>query len=160
MRVEEDAYFGGTLQAKTLVPSDGCITNAAVVANAGIAASKVDHRYMPVYHQNGNAANATVPIHVVRGATGTIKSFSAGSVGLCTNNAAITVDLKKAGNTILTGVITLNSASTVRVMQDGTISNSSLVDGDWLDVVVTADAGAGAVGTGLLVALELDEDAN
>ena len=159
-RIEEDAYFGGTLQAKTLVPSDGCITNAAVVAAAGIAASKLQHRHRPFYSQTGNAAAATVAIHVVRGATGVLNAFAAGSVAKAAGNAAVTVDLKKAGSSILTGVITLDSGNTNRVMEAGTLSNSAVAGGDFLEVVVTADAGTGTLPPGLHVALELDEAAD
>jgi hypothetical protein len=39
------------------------------------------------------------------------------------------------------------------------IASAALVAGDWLEVVVTVNAGTGALGTGLFWELEIDEDA-
>ena len=159
MRVEEASYFGDTLQAKTLIPSAGCVGNSHIPAAAGIAASKLEHKHRKSYEQSGTVAAATVPLHVVQGATGLIVSFKAGTIAPCTGNAVITVDLKKAGVSILTAVITLDNANTARVLESGTLSSTALVAGDFLEVVVAVNAGTGALGTGLCVQIELNEDA-
>ena len=55
----------------------------------------------------------------------------------------ITFDLKKNGSSILTGVITYNSAGT-REVKDGTLSSATLVDGDVLSVAMTVNVATGA----------------
>lgn len=156
-RLEGDTYVDGTLQAKTFVPSAACVRDAHLAADAELSASKMQHRHNKVLTQTGTAATETKPIHVVLGATATIKSIKAGSIAACSGAATITIDLKKNGSSILTGVITLDNANTARVMEAGTLSSSSLVVGDFLELVITATAGGGTLGTGLIVQLELDE---
>lgn len=159
MRVDEDAYFAGTLRAQTLVIPSGTIVNASVNAAAAIASSKLEHQHVKTYGQSGTAAAATVPIHVVQGTAGTILSLKAATIAACTGDATVTVDLKKAGSSILTGVITLDSANTARVAEAGTVSSATLAAGDFLELVIAVNAGTGSLGTGLCVQLVLDEDA-
>ena len=47
-----DTHVAGTLSAQAFTPPDGSITNAAIVANANIAATKVTHRFPLVYQIN------------------------------------------------------------------------------------------------------------
>ncbi len=157
MRCDEAAYFGDTLQAKTLIPSAGCVLDTHVGAAAAIAASKLLHRHNKGYGQSGTAVAATVPLHVVQGATGTLVGFKAGCIGLCTGDATITVDLKNNGVSILTAAVELDAADTARVLVAGVFSATAVVAGDFLEAVVTVNAGTGALGTGLCVQLELDE---
>jgi hypothetical protein len=158
-RLEGDTYVNGSLQAKTLVPSAGCVSNQHVAAGAGIDASKLRHKHRKSRGQNGAASAETVGAHVVVGANATVVAFKVGSIGVCTGNATITVDLKKAGASILTAAVTLNSSNTARVAVAAVIASAALVAGDFLEVVVTVNAGTGALGTGLFWELEIDEDA-
>jgi hypothetical protein len=74
-----------------------------VAAGAAIAATKLEHQYILTYAQGSatTAAAATQVIHTVYGATGDIIDFKAGSVVACTGDAAITVDLKVNGTSVL-----------------------------------------------------------
>jgi hypothetical protein len=92
------------------------------------------------------------------GATATVIKFLAGCIVIPIGAATVTVDLRKNGSTILTGVITLNSSSISRIAQAATILTTSAVVGDWFDVVVTATASTGTLPTGVFWQLEIDED--
>jgi hypothetical protein len=100
------------------------------------------------------------PDFFVHGASATINSFKAGSVTACVGAATITVDLKKNGTSVLSAPITLNSSSTAYVVQSGTVTTTSLVAGDVLEVVVTATAGGGTLGNGVFAVAQVDELAN
>jgi hypothetical protein len=141
----------------------GYITNTAVAAAAGIAASKLQHQHQPVVSsadQNTTIASSRQVIHCCRGATATITSFNACLTVLANAGAAtVTVDLLKNGTTILTAPISISSADAIRSLEAGTLSSSSLVAGDILEVDVVATAGGGTLGKGLLAVLNVREDA-
>jgi hypothetical protein len=160
MQVTEDAVFLGTVTMRSVVLPDGCITNAKVVAGAGIVAEKLEHQHRKTFAQpNTTAAAETRAVHLVYGATGNIVAFEAGSIAACTGNATITVDLKKNGTSILTAPVTLDSANTARVAEAASVATPELADGDLLEVVVAVNAGTGALGTGVFAELVVHEDA-
>jgi hypothetical protein len=145
--------FVGTLR----LPS-ACVSDATVAGDAAIAVAKLLHQRVKTYSQpNTTATTETRCIHIVRGTSGTIKGFTAGTIVACSGAATITVDLKKNGSSVLASVITLDSANSARVVEDGSISSASVAVGDWLEVVITAPAGGGTLGTGLGVQLVIDE---
>jgi hypothetical protein len=154
-----DLYVAGNITGKTMTVPDGSVTNAAVAATAGIAASKLRHTFRQRYAQpNTTATTETRVIHLVVGATGTINGFSAGSIVANIGAATVTVDLRKNGATVLTGVITLNNANTAYVPAAGVIASPNVVAGDVLSVVITATAGGGTLATGAYCEVNLDED--
>jgi hypothetical protein len=134
------------------------IPAASIAPYAGIRGEDVQHVVRKYLGQTGTAATVTIPIHVVKGATAILKALKAGSIVANVGAATVTIDLKKNGASILTAVITLNSANTARICVDGTFSSTALVAGDFLELVVTATAGGGTLATGLLVDLLLYED--
>lgn len=158
-RIEGDVYVNGTLTGKTLAPSAGCVVDASVSASADIAATKVNHQHRAVFAQaNSSAASETRVIYVCYGASGTVVAFSAGSIAAAVGAATVTVDLKKNGTSILTGVITLDNANTARVVEAGTLTGSnSVVAGDVLEVVTVATAGGGTLPTGVFAAATINE---
>jgi len=160
-RIESDVHVNGHLTSKTASLPAGTITNAMVNGSAAIAASKLKHQYSKTYSQEGDTASAADErnVHVVYGATGTVLAFEAGSVTLCTSDAAITVDLHKNGVSILTAAIVLDSGNTAYTPEAGTIDTAALTDGAVLSVVVTVAAGGGALGKGVFASLVLTEDA-
>jgi len=160
-RLEGDLYVNGNLSSKTATPAASSITNASIIAAAGIDATKVDHQHRLVFHQPNTTATAeTRVIYHCYGATGSVIAIYAGSIAIAVGAATVTVDLKKNGSSILTGVITLNSSNTARVAVAGTLTGStSLVAGDVLEVVTTATAGGGTIPTGLFVAITVNEKA-
>jgi hypothetical protein len=161
-RITTDLYVDGNLQGKTLTPSAGCVSNNHVSASAAIAATKLEHQYIISFAQaNTTAAAETRVVHVARGTTGDILDVRAGSIGVCTGNATITVDVKKNGTSVLTNAITLDSGNAARVPEAGTLDGAQdeLEADDVLEVVIAVNAGTGALGTGVFAAITLREDA-
>lgn len=161
-RVEGNLTVTGRLIPTHFSPPSQCIDDDAVAADAAIAADKLQHKHQITYAQPNTTATAeTRVVHTVRGATGEVRSFRAGSIAPCVGAATITVDLRKNGSTILTAVITLDSANTARELKAGTLTaGAALVADDVLEIVTTATAGGGTIGTGLFIELTIDEDAN
>lgn len=141
-----DALLEGYLQAAQFKLNEG---------GTKVRAQDCNQHFNKDYAQNGAIANATIAIHVVRGSSGTIKSFEAGSITAETGANSATVDLKKNGTTCLSSVITLDSSNTAYVPEAGTLSVTSVSDGDVLTVVVT-DSSSDL--TGLFASLSIDED--
>ena len=111
--------------------------NAAVQAAAGINASKLEHQYQPVVSQalGVDAASEARVIHVVKGATADVVAFRAGAVTPAGATTTVTVDLKKNGTTILSGVITLdNSQAAYELESAAGFTSTDLVTGDVLTV--------------------------
>lgn len=158
-RINGNMYVDGALGAKSLSVPAGSIVDASVNAAAAIAATKCKQRRHKNYAQPNTTATAeTRVIHTVYGATGTVQSFKAGSIGANVGAATITVDLKKNGTTILSAAISLTSSTSALAEVAGTISSAGLVEGDVLTVVTTATAGGGTLGTGLFAEIVVDED--
>ncbi len=159
-RIVGDLQVTGNLSSGSMTIADSAVTNAKVAAAAGIEASKLQHQYIQKYSQPNTTATAvTQAVHVATGA-GVVESFAAGSIAACTGDATITVDLKKNGTTMLTAVITLDSANTAYVAEAGAISGGgTYAAGDVLTIVVTVNAGTGALATGLFAAACLREAA-
>lgn len=158
-RIESDVFVAGAFRSTSLSIPAGTVTNSGIAADADVATTKLQHRTISTYAQSGNATAVTIPIHRVYGTTGTIIAIHAGSIGVATSDAAVTVDLKKNGTTCLSGVITLDSGNTARIGEAGTLTVTSLAAGDLLELVVTAAAGGGALPTGLFVTTVIDEKA-
>lgn len=154
-----ELHVKGSLTCKTFSPPASCITDAAVAAAANIDADKLQHRFRVTFNQiHGSVATTERrPVYCAR-TTGVVYSIKAGSVVACSGAATITVDLKKNGTTMLTGVITLDNANTAYIVESGTLSVTSLVAGDMLEIVVVATAGGGTLGQGLFVTVDIDED--
>lgn len=160
-RIEGDVYVNGNVSSKTATLPSSTVTDASVQANAAIDATKLQHQHRHVFTQPNSAATSeTKVIYGCYGATGTVIAFSAGSIAIAVGAATVTVDLKKNGSSILTSVITLDTANTARVVEAGTLSGStSLVAGDVLEVVTAATAGGGTLPTGVFAVLTVNEKA-
>ncbi len=160
-RSEENGIFTGIVQFLNVILSPGSVKNTEVAAAAGISGDKLEHQHRANYAQpSGSVAAAeTKVVHTVKGVAGTLKTFKAGSVTVCTVDAAITVDLHKNGSTVLAAPIVLDIANSARVVEAGTISGAAVVAGDVLEVVVTVAAGAGVLGNGPFAYVDLYEDA-
>jgi hypothetical protein len=158
-RLDGDFHVAGNLSANTITIPDGAISNAKVVASAGIAASKMQHQHRAGYGQPNSAATTeTRSIAVVFGATGTLFDFRAGSIAKAVGDSTVTIDLKKNGASVLNTIITLDSANTNRLAEAATFSAASLAAGDWLEIVVTATIGTGTLPTGVFASLTWNED--
>jgi len=161
-RIQGDLHVTGRISSQFLSAPDQSIDDAAVAADAEILAEKLEHQHRQVYEQESatTAAAETRVVHVVRGTTGAVERFEAGSVAACTGDATITVDLLKNGVSILDAAIVLDNANTARVTEAATIATPGLVAGDVLEVAVTVNAGTGALGSGVFAALTVHEEAD
>lgn len=161
--IQGDVYVNGNLAGKTQTLPANSVGNAQVASLAGIAASKLQHQYDPVYRQESTAAAAVgrQVLHVVYGATAQILAFRVGAVAAATGNATATIDLKKNGASILTATITLDSTTAAYVLKTPAgFTSTALVAGDVLEAHVTAvNAGTGVLAAGLFAQLLLAEDA-
>lgn len=158
-RIEGDLFVNGAIACTGFSPPASSITNAAVEAAAGIVATKLEHQDHSVYAQ-ANGTNNTAKRQVVKivyGATGDIIAVKARNTTTATAPDSTTVDVYKNGTTVLSAVITLNAAAGTTVLS-GTLSVSTLVAGDVLEVV-TALSGTN-VGQGVAVDVITREDAN
>lgn len=158
-QITDDLVVNGRLTPKYFDPPVGSIGNAAIQSSAQLPATTLRHHLHKAYSQpNTTATTATLPLHVARFA-GTVEQLVAGSIAACAGAATITVDLKKNGTSVLTAVITLDSANTARVVESATL-DPALVDyvaGDFFELVVTATAGGGTLGTGFHAEALFDE---
>ena len=157
-RIAGDLYVDGNVSSLTLGVPAGTITNASVNAAAGIVATKLVPQQTITYGQAGSAVDATVVVHCAQTA-GTIAEFCVGSVVLAIGAAVVTVDLKKNGTTCLSAPITLDSANTAYVAEDGTLTVTTYVAGDVLTIVVDETAGGGTAPTGLFASVSIREGA-
>lgn len=154
--VASDLYVNGQLAARTMSIPNGAVDNTAVEAAAGIEASKLEHRFQIVYCQDQIAYADQRVVHVVHGATGDIIAFKAGSVGVCTSSATMTVDLLVNGSSVLSSAIVLDSSNTTRVVEAATVSSTALVVGDVLEVSVAVSGTT--LGNGLFAVVVMNED--
>lgn len=106
------------------------------------------------------AVNKPRWIHSVRGASGTVKHVRFGAITASTQDAMITVDLKKNGTTILQNPITLTSAQSGSEEVAGVVTDTQLVRDDVLTVVLNATSGSlgGSIGSGVFGTVWMDED--
>lgn len=156
-----DLFVNGNFRATSMTMAGGVIANAQVAAGAGIDTTKLNHRHHFRFSQpNTTATTETKAIGRVYGATGTLVAFYVGSIGIMAGAATVTVDLKKNGATMLSAVVTLNNANAARVAVAGALASTALVAGDLLEVVTTATAGGGTLGTGVFAFATVDETAN
>ncbi|HUW30714.1 MAG TPA: hypothetical protein VM223_03815 [Planctomycetota bacterium] len=156
--IQGDYRYIGTLSMQTLSIPAGTILDAAVNANADIGVAKVRHLHSMTYGANGSAASVTIPIHCSY-AAGTIKAVKAGSIVACIGDSTVTVDVKKNGTSVLTGVITLDSDNTARIAEDGTLDTGqvTLAADDLLEIVIVATVGTGTLATGPFVDVVVEE---
>lgn len=158
-RTTEAWHFDAASFSSISLPS-GAVGNSSIATAAGIEAEKLEHHHSVTGNQPNTAATTeTRVIHSVYGTTGDVLAFEAGSIVAATGNATVTLDLKKNGTTILTSVVTLDSANTAYIVEAGSIDTAPVVDGDVLSVVIVATVGTGALPTGLFYNLRLNEDA-
>ena len=140
------------------LPSGG-ITNTMVKASAGVNASKLEGWEKAMYAQAGTAATETIILAIIRGSTGTSVGVEVGNVTANAGASTVTVDVKKNGTSILSAVITLNAATGDAGVETGTVTTTTLADGDVITAVITAvQNGTDALATGVAVQFDYNED--
>lgn len=160
-RFDEDGIvcLGPILGATQIDYPAASIIDADVSAAAAIAASKCQRDITLVISQTGTVVTVTHLVHFCKGATGTIKRVTVSNVTACAGASTVTVDVEKNGVSILSAAQTLNSGTAAYSENIPTITTSDLADGDYLEVVITANqSGTDALATGVMCQVELDED--
>jgi len=160
-RVEEAGQFRGATTFLDLRANAGFLKKEHVEASAGIEASKLEHQHRATYAQESATTAAAAEdrvVHVVKGTTGTLKTFSAGCVVANIGDSTIDVDLHKNGVSILTAAIEIDSGDAAYAIVAGIINTAAVVADDVLEVVVTVTAGTGTLGKGVFASLDLWED--
>lgn len=152
--IPNDVQILGHLSAQSATAPPGSVDDQAVKSGANIDPAKLGHYHRPgIAQPNTAAADETRFLFRAR-AAGTVLEFTAGSLVKAVGDATCTFMLKKTTGGVttdlLTGVITLNSSSTNRVAQAGTLTGGvNLVAGDVLEVVIDATIGTGTLPTGV-----------
>lgn len=168
-RVEGDLFVTGNVACTTFSPPANSITNASVLAAAGIAAAKLQHQHSLNYTQpNGTAiVAATQGLFICRGATGAMVYVQAMITGVIATGGdrAVTVDVKYGNaatgyTTVLSAAISFTSADALRTVKSGTLAVPAIAAGDSLQIVVAVAGAAGNQAQGLLVTTTVYEDAN
>jgi hypothetical protein len=155
----QDVIVKGDFKPRSITYPAGGVNNAAVASDAAIETSKQRHRYRANYAQPNSTATAeTRALHVAR-LPGTVRDVQVGSIAKAVGDSTVTVDIRKNGTTILTGVVTLNSSNTNRVAVPGTLSGSvTVAANDLLEAVIAISAGTGTLPTGVFLSVEVDEN--
>lgn len=160
-----DLIVTGNISAKTMTPAANSVNDASVQTPSSgsnaVSALKIQSMPRIRYAQpNTTATTETRVLHRVYGGTAKVSAFHIGSIGATVGSDTVTADLQKNGTTILTGVVTLTSATAAY----GSVSASlaagalSLVAGDVLTVILTATHSSGTLPTGVFVEAVLIED--
>ena len=157
-RIAGDLFVDGSLQAVEMVLANSSVVNATVSAAADIDASKLEQHHSKSYPQVGTAATETVVLHVIHGATARVQKVWATNIVNSIGDSTVTVDVKKNGTTVLTGVLTLDVNTGAYGIEKGTISVTAGVVDDVYTAVITATIGTGTLPTGIGVEMRIDED--
>lgn len=150
-----------TIPANTVRGSDVSATPADA-----IPASKLQHSFVKTYAQESTAVAAVERkvLHVVRGATATLRDFGVGSITVATGTGNAVFDLYRvrAGvlTTLLSGTITLDSGNAVGVLEPASgFADQALIAGDWVEFrVVSSAVGSGTKPVGVVAQVAIDED--
>lgn len=159
-RIQSNMEFYGEVKLLNAAIYNACIGDTQVKSTDPISADKIEHEHRAGYAQESatTAADEARVLHVVMGATGTLRAFKAGVVVACVGDSEIEIDLLKDGVTVLTAPITITSAHAAYEIVVATISSASVVAGDVLEVSIDATVGTGTLGKGVFATLDLAED--
>lgn len=158
-------YFD-VLSCSQFSPPAGCITNAAVIANAQIDATKLQQQGAGMgtckeLVAPGTAVTANTGTIVFKAlATGTLAGFAAWVETPATGaDRQITLDLKSAApgsstfTSVLTAVITIDNTALAGTEVAAAITTPAYVAGTRFKVVTTVAGASGAQATGLSIRL-------
>lgn len=142
--IQGNVNITGHLSAGSMTVPANTVLDDNVRSDADIEATKLQHQHQITRALSPHATAASTKrevLHSVYGATGTITSFSVGATVAPTGGDSVVVDLLKNGTTVLSGTVTLDSGNSNFVPEDGTVSVTSLVAGDVLEVNVSSVSG-------------------
>ncbi len=144
---------------------DNTVTNASVKTAAAIASSKVIHRAPIVYQQDDAGVVVSEDAYVyLANFAGTIQSVEVRPMIAPTGgDLQFTVDLKKAAegsgtfSSVLSAAEVVDNTSTDNTLQEVTIATPGILDGDCLQISITVSGSTGTQGSGVIVAVKIDE---
>ena len=159
-KVDTELVITDVLNVKTVLQGcTGMITNAMVKAGTGVGASKLEAWHRECWGQISTAVTETKVLGIIRGSTGDTVGVEVTNQAACSGSSTVTVDVKKNGVSILSAVVTLNSASSITVPIAGTVTTTSLADGDIITgVITTVASGTDALATGVSLQWDWNED--
>jgi hypothetical protein len=145
--LEGDTHVNGVLSARTFNPPNASITRDDQVATQSdpIDTGKLQHRFIKTEALTDHATDSAVVrrvVHVVKGATGSIVSFTAGVTVAATATGVCAVNLYVNGTTVLSGTIDLDSANAAFSQEAGTVTDPDLVAGDVVEIGIDSTSGA------------------
>ena len=169
--IQGDMFVNGNFQANSQTLPDASVTDIKVKQPTGggtsmgtdfIDKDKVQQLFSRTLSQAHGFAASTErkPIHIARG-PGIVEQVTAQVMVACIGAATIDILLKKNGSTnVLSATLTIDNGDVAFDKVLGTIDPGAdnYVDGDVFDLTVTATAGGGTLGQGLLVQVVFRED--
>jgi len=158
-RLDGDFYINGNIASSTMSIPAGSVSNASILALAGIQAEKLEHQHKILYAQGSavTAADSRNPIFVVTGLTGNIISIKAGAVTKSIGDSICDVDVLKNSTTVLSSPMNIDSADANYALITGTVSVASLSQNDVLEVDIDATIGTGTLALGIFVIIVIHE---
>lgn len=157
--IDGDYTVRGTLRCEAIAMPQNAIDNSnQIKAGTNISADKTEQRFFPAWSQPNSAATSETRTLFVARRSGTVNEVIAGSIAKAVGDSVVTLDVRKNGTTILAAVITLDNANTARIVEQGSVTSSAFVAGDWFEVVIVATANTGTLPTGVFVELEVDQN--
>lgn len=165
-RIDDDLIVQGDLTAETMSIPSSSIRNAQVSIDAAIQAEKLEHVKTIRYVQDSGAdvVSKTSLLYVCRSVNGaTVRDFAVTvSTAPTGGDKKFTVDLQKSTGggafaSILSAVADISSSDSNRSTEVPTLSSTALVQGDILQVVVTASGSTGSQAQGAMALLSVDE---
>lgn len=160
--IDGDCHVTGALTMGSVTLPTNSVTANKIAAGAGIEATKLEQRMRQPWAQgdyDDTAVDGRFVLHVVTGATGTIREFKAGCVTPCVGTDTIAVDLLKNGTSVLSADITLSSSETARELVEAAISTMAVAADDVLEVDIVVSHSTGTMGIGIFGTMVIDEDA-
>lgn len=158
-RIHGTGYWYDNQEFASITLPAGSIGNTDIEAAAGIVVSKLQQQRVFEYRQVGTSVTETVPLGIARGTTGTTVDVVVASLVAPLSGATVTVDVKKNGTAILSGVVTLNDTHSNYEVVVGTISVTAVADEDVFEAVITATVGGGTLPTGVMIQMLINEPA-
>lgn len=159
------SYYFDSLTAGALTIPAGAVGDAQVIANAAIAATKLEHRQLNLYIQphGTDVVSETQAIYITRTAGALVSVVVASPVGPAGGDKKYTLDVQRvragAAHTMLTGVIDYTNGTANWTVKEG------IVDADYDDLqlddivqaVVTVSGTTGTQAQGLVCNIIVDE---
>lgn len=157
--INDNLHINGQLSCENFTPPASCVTDNSVSTTAAIDPDKLINRFRRGHAQVHGTAGTTqrIPIHIAKFAgtiTGARAAMSVKPVGDSTHS----IQLKKNGSNILSSAIVMDSGNTNYVLEETAgYTSTSYAAGDFFEADITATAGTGTLGQGLMFDVQFDE---